>query len=380
MIPAPDKLTATLLQLWDAGPRGISTAGVSPAHRSLHSLADASALTILKNLRAHGCLIEESPAGGGRIELQRAGLGAYRDLIEALAARHHWTIGRKAVVYHRTTSTNDVCLRHTSHTPAHKAAPEGPGLVAIADAQSRGRGRRGHAWSARPGQSVLMSILLRDVPTLGVDRLTLLAGLAGAEAIESVLHSFGGSRIAAGSSHAVQIKWPNDLLLATPEGSGGGEGGGGGGGGARKVAGILVERRGPHAVVGIGVNVAQGPADFPVELRATATSLYRATGQQIDRLRVIVALLQAFNLRCATITDDDAWVGQWKARCPMLGQQIRAREIGGRKGGGKKEGGGGEGHEVVGRVQDIDPLRGLLVRDTSGAMRWLAAQTTTLSA
>jgi biotin-(acetyl-CoA carboxylase) ligase len=99
-----------------------------------------------------------------------------------------------------------------------------------------------------------------------------------------------------------------------------------------------------------------------------------ATGQQIDRLRVIVALLEAFNLRCAAITDDDAWVAQWKARCPMLGQQIRARDLGGRKAS------GGGAREIVGRVQDIDPLRGLLVRDTSGAMRWLTAQTTTLSA
>ena len=377
MPPAEHNLTPALLRLWDAGSRGIAAAGraapITPA--------------ILKNLRAHGCLIEESlgagSGGGGAetsLELLRAGLGCYRDLIQAIAARNSWSIGRKAVVYHRTASTNDVCWRHAAHASARPAGGGGPGggpggEVAIADVQSRGRGRRGNSWSARPGQSVLMSILLRNVSVAGVDRLTLLAGLAAAEALEAVLHERGGARIGRSGPHAVQIKWPNDLLLASPHGRTGAHGDAGG---ARKVAGILVERRGPHAVLGIGVNVAQGPADFPADISNKATSLYMYTGQQIDRLRVIVALLEAFNRRCAAITDNDAWIAQWKARCPMLGQRICARELGPRRTPAPRTQKSGP-RDIVGLVQDVDPLHGLLVRDSSGAMHWLAAQTTTLS-
>ena len=55
-----------------------------------------------------------------------------------------------------------------------------------------------------------------------------------------------------------RVKWPNDILID-----------------GRKVAGILVEGRPQEqwAVLGIGVNVALKPEDFPVELRESAGSL-----------------------------------------------------------------------------------------------------------
>ena len=54
------------------------------------------------------------------------------------------------------------------------------------------------------------------------------------------------------------MKWPNDVLV-----------------GGRKVAGILVEGRPQEgwAVVGIGLNVALAPEDFPTELRERAGTL-----------------------------------------------------------------------------------------------------------
>ena len=58
----------------------------------------------------------------------------------------------------------------------------------------------------------------------------------------------------------LRVKWPNDILA-----------------GGRKICGVLVEPRIgagriEFAVVGIGMNVGQGPEDFPPELRDTATS------------------------------------------------------------------------------------------------------------
>ena len=321
-----------LMRLWDAGSDGISLSGSAQA---------------LAHLRASGCIIEESPGGdggGGRVELQRVGLGCYRDVIEREAQRKSWRLGKSAHVYHRTSSTNDACLR-----AARSGINAGhDGFVAVADVQSAGRGRRGNAWVARGGQSVLLSVLLRVPKVEGVaDRLTLLAGLAAAEAIDAVV---GAPLAGAGGGGGVQIKWPNDLLIA-----------------GRKFGGILVEGRGDALVVGLGVNVAQNAAEFPADLRDHATSLYMMTGRQIDRLRIIVAILGVLDGYFRSALEggqEEQWIARWKARCPMLGQRIKARDADGL---------------VAGQVLDVDPLRGLLVRDELGAMRWLAAQTTTLS-
>ncbi len=99
---------------------------------------------------------------------------------------------------------------------ARAGAPEG--LVAVADHQAAGRGRRGRTWEAAPGSSLLVSVLLRPGawrPALGPDRvhlLTMAAGLALADAVGLV------AGIEAG------LKWPNDLVV-----------------GDRKLAGLLAE-------------------------------------------------------------------------------------------------------------------------------------------
>ncbi len=127
------------------------------------------------------------------------------------------------------------------------------GTVLITDYQSAGRGRLGRTWTAPPGTSIAMSVLLRPV---GVDPqrwtwLPLLAGLAVTEAV----------RRAAGLDAV--LKWPNDVLL-----------------GERKLCGILAERvetsTGPACVIGMGINVALTEADLPVP---TATSLALAAEQ-----------------------------------------------------------------------------------------------------
>ena len=81
------------------------------------------------------------------------------------------------------------------------------------------------------------------------------------------------------------IKLPNDVQLN-----------------GQKVAGVLVEMRAqekaPHlAVVGIGINVNQSHGDFPSELQGMATSLAMTIGQQIDRQKFAVALLQNLDFR-----------------------------------------------------------------------------------
>ena len=76
------------------------------------------------------------------------------------------------------------------------------------------------------------------------------------------------------------VKPPNDVYIA-----------------GKKVAGVLIEMRAqkhaPHlAVIGIGINVNHGVADFSNELRERAVSLSILLGRAIDRSALAVALLR----------------------------------------------------------------------------------------
>src|ERR1700704_3374795 len=171
-------------------------------------------------------------------------------------------IGNEIVVVEETASTNDL---------AWEAAERGAatGFVVFAERQTKGRGQYGRRWESAPYQGLWFSILLRPPVTLNESpRLTsLLAGVAAASIIEE-------------TGCAASIKAPNDIYVA-----------------GRKIAGVLVEGRtasdGSYvAVAGLGVNVNQTLEDFPAELQTTAGSLRMATGRQIERGPLAVALLR----------------------------------------------------------------------------------------
>ncbi|MBF0449017.1 MAG: biotin--[acetyl-CoA-carboxylase] ligase [Magnetococcales bacterium] len=124
------------------------------------------------------------------------------------------------------------------------------GTVVVADHQSQGKGRLGRSWDSPSGLNLYFSLILRpDIYPRHAAQLTLLTGLALAEVVQAV----GGE--------AVQIKWPNDLLL-----------------GGRKLAGILTEMaveadRIQFVVVGVGVNLNASVSDLSPELAQIATTL-----------------------------------------------------------------------------------------------------------
>jgi BirA family biotin operon repressor/biotin-[acetyl-CoA-carboxylase] ligase len=101
--------------------------------------------------------------------------------------------------------------------------------------------------------------------------LTLLAGAAVARAVAPL-------------GVSPHLKWPNDVQLVSD-------------GRRRKLAGVLTEMvsagsRVEHVVVGIGINA--NATAFPAELADRATSLRLATGQPIDRARLLAGVLDAF--------------------------------------------------------------------------------------
>lgn len=128
------------------------------------------------------------------------------------------------------------------------------GDVFTADLQTGGRGRLDHRWLSPAGVNLMMSAVLSaaDIPAGQVATLPLVAGLAVADAVRTLLGS---------AAEGLVVKWPNDVLVD-----------------GRKLAGILCERQGDNVIVGIGVNV--GQTEFPPEIAATATSLARLTAAQ----------------------------------------------------------------------------------------------------
>jgi BirA family biotin operon repressor/biotin-[acetyl-CoA-carboxylase] ligase len=147
--------------------------------------------------------------------------------------------------YRRTDSTNE-----RAKELAISGAPGG--LVVTASEQTAGRGRRSHAWFGPPGSSLLYSGLLRPFASDEAPLLPLAVPLAVCEAAEAV------------APVRCQVKWPNDVWVDE-----------------RKVAGVLVEARPDEgwAVIGVGLNVAIAPGDFPPELRETAASLLPTEAQ-----------------------------------------------------------------------------------------------------
>jgi BirA family biotin operon repressor/biotin-[acetyl-CoA-carboxylase] ligase len=160
----------------------------------------------------------------------------------------------------------------STQTAAARAAAAGAphGAVFVAEAQTAGRGRHGHAWASPPGANIYLSLVLRPPGTVaGLLPLTLAAALAVADAVTEAT----GLR--------PDIRWPNDLLLE-----------------GKKCAGILIETGSDMAgaigagaaVLGLGVNVNQ--AAFPPDLAPIATSLRLALGRECDREALLAAILR----------------------------------------------------------------------------------------
>jgi BirA family biotin operon repressor/biotin-[acetyl-CoA-carboxylase] ligase len=138
----------------------------------------------------------------------------------------------------------------------------GEGAVAVCDVQTGGRGRLGRPWEAPPRSAILCSVLLQPPPERAATELSLVGGLATAEAVERAL------------GLAVQIKWPNDVMLNR-----------------RKVAGVLAEAAGDTVVLGIGLNVNQSREELPGDATVAPASLYTTDGVQRPRAPILVDLL-----------------------------------------------------------------------------------------
>lgn len=213
---------------------------------------------------------------------------------------------------------------------ARRGAPEIH--VVLADRQTAGRGRRGRAWEAPAGTSLLASFVLRPtVGQAGLARLPLLAGLALAEVAERYCPD-------------VTLKWPNDLLV-----------------GGHKAAGVLAETGpvGSAVLLGVGVNVDWRGVTRP-PAAAAATSFAEAAGGPVDRWRVLAGFVGLFGRRYRDWQEEPAgFLGDYRRRCATVGQRVRLSRP--------------RGEPLDGVAEQVDDDGALLVTDREGTTHRLFA-------
>lgn len=202
---------------------------------------------------------------------------------------------REIMMFDRVDSTNRIALEMAS-----QGLPGG--IVILAEAQEKGKGRLGREWFSPEGMNLYFSLLLRPYqPARDFPLYSLATSVALIEAIQRT------------TGLAVQIKWPNDVVLED-----------------KKLAGILLESevrgdQSPSLVVGVGVNVNIGLTDFPPELQKTATSLRIALGRPVDRADLLIELFNQLVEQYRLVDDKALLIQAVRQHCQTLGRRVRVQ-------------------------------------------------------
>lgn len=134
-----------------------------------------------------------------------------------IASKHHHYL-ENMVIFDQLPSTNTF-LTELAKTQNNTT------IICFSEEQTAGKGRLGRQWISPFGQNIYLSLLwqsTRDPSGLS---------LASAISVTETLNHYG-------IKNDIALKWPNDVFWQN-----------------RKIAGILIELTGNHAVVGIGLNV-----------------------------------------------------------------------------------------------------------------------------
>ena len=278
---------AKILSALRENPDGVSGAQLAEQLE----ISRAAIWSRIEELRQVGFVIEAGPHFGYRLVDEPDALLA-DDLLARLGKTK--VVGRDIRVFEETTSTNDVM---------EKLARDGvkEGVVVFAESQTKGRGRLGRKWMSPARKGLWFSVLLRpDLRPQETTQLTVASAAALRRAIKSV------------TGLSAEIKWPNDLLI-----------------GGKKVTGILTEMsaeldRVRHVILGIGVDVSQDAAEFPAELRKTATSLKIETGAEISRAELATEILRELDLDYERICAGKfpQLADEWENGCATIGKNI----------------------------------------------------------
>lgn len=171
--------------------------------------------------------------------------------------------------------------------------------VITSDFQTAGRGRLGRRWISPPGESLLVSIILK--PKISASEAPLITPIL-ALATSKLLDSYDIS---------TSIRWPNDVVVKY-----------------KKIAGILAEAglcgdKLSYIVASMGLNVNQDN-DILSRVDRPATSIYNETGRLFVPSTILPPILREFKTlydvflsRGFTAIADD-----WRKRMSLKGEDV----------------------------------------------------------
>lgn len=192
-----------------------------------------------------------------------------------------YTVFKEAVV----DSTNDWARELLSD--------EGERVLAVAERQRGGRGRRGRVWRSPPGGIWASLGDARRLPP----RTAWVEGLALSVAATDAIDALGIE---------ATLKWPNDVIVRN-----------------NKVAGVLVQtttaERRTRTIAGIGINANVPTTALPPE----AISLQAVAGP-VARAPVLAHIVRRFETYRKS---PDTTIAAWRERCETLDREVRAELV-----------------------------------------------------
>ena len=197
-------------------------------------------------------------------------------------------IGRRIEYLKSTDSTNQTIFRFFKNQKMKD------GNVLITDEQKSGKGRRGNHWFSSSEKSLTFSLLIENSDKLLNKKLPLVCGIAIVKAIKEI------------ADIDCNLKWPNDVLYDS-----------------RKIAGVLIEQKQNHFIVGIGINV--NNTKFPKSIEKKASSLELILDYPIKRE---VLLAKIFNhLEKLLSNDIKDIIIEWESFCNHLGISVKFHDF-----------------------------------------------------
>ena len=226
-------------------------------------------------------------------------------------------IGRSFIYADEVVSTNTLLNDKESEYNVN-------GTVALAEKQTKGRGRKDRVWYSAPDSNLTFSILLvKDKGLLNnLNFLNFAASLSVAFSIENLYQL------------KTNLKWPNDVLINS-----------------RKTSGILIESSSQgskvvRVIIGIGINVNQN--SFQGTFNYPPTSIRNELGHNVEREKLLAEVLNNFEIQTDKIkTDKLSLLDDWKSRCNMIGEKISIIE---------------NDKEIFGTFEDLDENGFLLLK------------------
>ena len=217
-----------------------------------------------------------------------------------MAESHQTTAPPRIELLDEIGSTNDEAQRRAA------AGERGPLWIATRR-QTAGKGRSGRVWNEASTGNVAATLLFEPgCAPARLSELSLVAGVAAHAAIADALPAAAASR--------VELKWPNDVLIA-----------------GAKTSGILIESGNyggaTVSLVGIGINVASAPVGID---RATTCLAAHGTALDADAVLQLLAARMVHWLAVWRGTDGFAAIrAAWVARATPIGRTLEIKTNGG---------------------------------------------------